>query len=383
MDPYSLKNAISASKLFENKHIPIQELQEQYIIKSDKIIYTNDGKVLIEELVSDNWVEYLRKDLKDTNSITVPSKKTADIITKNIGNRLTSDYNAIGKEFEGKYLKWGLELDDKSVRLKLTVVNYNYAKKKWNDTKKSLDILPSLKDINGEKFIQYCEVLENDDFITFTCIGVIIWTYKISGIKMHYFWNDWNAHLEKFDFKSNALLDRLKAWTSERILPASSYETVYKNLYAKFGESELFKDFLESNIENEFYLACYGKTLMETFISVKDDKWVRILGDKCVKQCMHKDNNNHLISKISLLSIIFENFNDLSENHPAVIASTLASIGFVVPSAFVIPNSMSSHLSCYGRYYNLSTSFFDRLISNLWVRWINFKENYFQKFQER
>ncbi|RIB14680.1 hypothetical protein C2G38_1635876 [Gigaspora rosea] len=44
---------------------------------------------------------------------------------------------------------------------------------------------------------------------------------------------------------------------------------------------------------------------------------------------------------------------------------------------------MASHLSCYRRYYNLSTSFFDRLISNLWVRWINFKENYFQKFQER
>ncbi|KAF0502925.1 transient receptor potential cation channel subfamily a member 1-like [Gigaspora margarita] len=367
MDLYNLKYPINVTtKLFEKN-----QNQETYIIKSDKIIYINDGNVLIEELVPDNWVEFLRKDLKDTNSITAPSEKTVDIIIKFIKHELTDGCNVDKEEFEGKFLKWGLELEDKSVRL--TVVN----------KKRQLDILPSF-DTNGKNFILHCEVLENDDFITFTRIGVIIWTYnKFTGIEMHYFWNDCNYHLEKFDFKSNAYLDRLKDWTSERILPASSYETVYKNLYIKFGESNLFKEFLERNIENEFYLACYGKTLMETFISVKDNKWVRMLGGKCVDQFMDNKNNNHLISKISLLSIIFENFCDLSENHPALITSTLASIGFVVPSAFVIPNSMSSHLSCYGRYYNLSKSFFDRLISNLRVHWINFKENYFQKFQER
>ncbi|RIB30736.1 hypothetical protein C2G38_2151864 [Gigaspora rosea] len=323
----------------------LKQNQGAYIIKSDKIIYTNDGKVLIEELVSGNWIEYLRKGLKDTNSITAPSKKTIDIIIKFIKNESTGVYNDDKAEFEGKFLKWGLELDEKSVRL--TVVD---CQKKWNDTKKQLDILPSFCP-NGKNFIFNCEVLENDDFITFTCIGVIIWTYEISGIKMHYFWNDWNAYLGRFYFENTdfrALLGRLYDWTSYRILPASSYETVYKNLYVKFGESELFKEFLERNIENEFYLTLYGRTLMETLISVKDEKWVRNL-----------------------------------ENHPTVIARTLASIGFVVPSAFVIPNSMSSHLFCYGRYYNLSKSFFDRLISNLRVRWINFKENYFQKFQER
>ncbi|KAF0333071.1 transient receptor potential cation channel subfamily a member 1-like [Gigaspora margarita] len=350
MDPYNLKNPINVtSKLFEKK-----QYQEAYIIKSDKIIYTNDGNVLIEKLVSDNWIEYLRKDLKDTNSITVPSEKTIDIIIKFIKNTSTDVYNVDKAEFEGKFLKWGLELDDKLVRL--TVADYNFRQKKWNDAKKQLDIIPSFCPY-GKNFILNCEVLENDDFITFTRIGIIIWTYKIYGIKMHYFWNDWNDHLEKFDFKFNALLGRLNGWTSGRILPASSYKTVYKNLYVKFGESELFKEFL------------------------KNDKWVRNLGGKCMDHCMDKKNNNHLISKISLLNIIFENFNDLSESHPAFIASTLASIGLVVPSTIVIPNSMSSHLSCYGSYYNLSKSFFDRLISDLWVCWISYKK-IFQKFQE-
>ncbi|CAG8544519.1 35400_t:CDS:2 [Racocetra persica] len=139
------KNPIDASKLF--KRIQIQN-QEPYIIRSDKIIYTIDGRVLIEELVPNNWVKYLRKDLKDTNSIT--TTYTIDIITEMINkilnnNILNGDYNADKKEFTGEFLKWGLELGDNLVRL--TVVDFNYDSEKWNDDKKKhLDILPSFLD---------------------------------------------------------------------------------------------------------------------------------------------------------------------------------------------------------------------------------------------
>ncbi|RIB25341.1 hypothetical protein C2G38_2031136 [Gigaspora rosea] len=119
-DPYNLKNQIDARK------------------------------VLIEELVPDNWVEYLRPKLMDTNSITTPSKKTTDII---IENRLINDYDANRKEFTGNFLKWGLELDDKSVRL--TVIDFDYQMKDWNpdDKKKHLDILPSF--YANEKILYY------------------------------------------------------------------------------------------------------------------------------------------------------------------------------------------------------------------------------------
>ncbi|CAG8796860.1 15214_t:CDS:2, partial [Cetraspora pellucida] len=391
MDPYNLKNPIDGSDLFEKNKI---QIQEPYIIRSDeisdKIIYTINGKVLIEELVPDNWIKYLRKELKDTNRITTLSKKTIDIITEIINNKLTDDYN-VDREFEGEYLKWGLELDDKSVRL--TVIDYNHRKKKWNpdDKKKHLDILPSFYP-NGKNFILSCEILENDDFITITCIGVIIWTYRNAEIKMHYYWNYWNYwndSLEQFGFEMINCKSPFKDWTPERILPASNYETIYKNLDIKFGKGEiqLFKFFLEDNIKEEFYLTCYGKILMKTFIELNDDKWIRSLGGNCIENCMPESNqNNHQISKISLLSIIFENFNELSDNHPAFIASTLSSIGFVVPSNVVTPNSSSSHLSSYGKYCHLSeTSLFDRLISNFWIHWISFQkrfQNILQNFQE-
>ncbi|KAF0511024.1 nucleopolyhedrovirus p10 family protein [Gigaspora margarita] len=382
VDPYKFKNPIDASKLFESKQI-----QEPYIIRSDKIIYTIDGKMFIEELVPDNWVDYLRKELKDTNSITTPPKKTIDIIIKILKNGLTNDYNAGGKEFKGKFLKWGLELDDKSVIL--TVIDFNYHMNKWNldDEKKQLDILPSLKNINGKDFILHCEALENDDFITITRIGVIIWTYERYSIKMHYYWNHRleNFNFEKTNFKE--LLGLFKEWTPGRIFPASSYEIIYKNLDVKFGEKEgekegkeLFKEFLEDTIVEEFNLVCYGKILMKTFIKLKEDKWILSLYSSCRDKCVQ--DNNHLISKISLMSIIFENFEELSENNPVIIANVLSFLEFVIPS-IINPNSMSLHRSSYGRYCHLSKStFLDVLISEFLVRFQRFQIRFHLNFRD-
>ncbi|RIB16223.1 hypothetical protein C2G38_2091497 [Gigaspora rosea] len=143
MDPYHLKKTpIDASRLFEKK----QKIQEPYIIRSDKIIYTIGRKVSIEDLVPDNWVEYLRKELKDTNSITAPSKKTIDIISEIIR---VNDYNVDKKEFIGYFLKWGLELNDKSVRL---IVIDDWGDNKDNK-KKHLNILPSF--YPNEKILSY------------------------------------------------------------------------------------------------------------------------------------------------------------------------------------------------------------------------------------
>ncbi|RIB13222.1 hypothetical protein C2G38_2248987 [Gigaspora rosea] len=207
IDPYNLKNPLNANKLFEHKQI-----QEQCIIQSNKLIYINDGEVLIEKMRSYN-----------------------------------PPYNN-NNEFEGKFLRRGLELDDKSVIL--TVVDFNYYTNKWNpdDKKNKLNILPSLKNINGKNYIVHCEVLENDDFVTITRIGIFIWTFKNEEIKMHYYWNDWNHSLEDSIFEKRKLKIFPENWTSGRILPASSYETVLKNLHVKFELSENHPAFILSTL---------------------------------------------------------------------------------------------------------------------------------------
>ncbi|RIB28347.1 hypothetical protein C2G38_1513243 [Gigaspora rosea] len=211
MDPYNLTNPtnpVDARDIFENFEENQSQIQEPYIIQSDKIIYFTDGKLSIKELITDNsddWVEYLRKKLKDNNSITAPSKKTIEFIT-DITSR--KNYNQDKKKLEGKILKWELESDDKSVRL--TVVDYNYRKNRWNDKKKQLEILPSFyRKQPLENYIIHCDILENDDLITITRIGIFIWTYRLSEIKMHYYWNDCNSHLVYFDFEKRKLKDLL------------------------------------------------------------------------------------------------------------------------------------------------------------------------------
>ncbi|CAG8506128.1 2650_t:CDS:2 [Scutellospora calospora] len=375
VDPYNLTNPKDMSDFFENNQI-----QEPYVIQSDKIVYMTDGNLSIKDLVPDNsddWMEYLRKELKDTNSITTLSEKRTKII-KNILNNNYNKYISDNEEFSGHYLKWGLELDRNSVIL--TVTDFNYRKKNWNPNHKKnrLEILPSFHQ-DGKKFIAHCEILDNDDFIMITRIGVIIWTFRLSiatktkSIKMHYYWNDCNGDLEKFVSDHNGRLKEFdfsdlksKDLTSERILPNSSYETICRNLDIEFGEKQtLFREFLKDNIFDEFYLICYGKILMATFISLNDDKWIRTLGNNCIEKCMQE--NYHLIFKISLLSIIFDfdNFIELSENHPAFIFSTLSIISFVVPSIDINPK-LISHLSSYGRYCHLSkTSFINRFTSNI------------------
>ncbi|RIB28864.1 hypothetical protein C2G38_2137125 [Gigaspora rosea] len=200
---------------------------------------------------------------------------------------------------------------------------------------------------------------------------------------MLYYWNNcnlkgWNGNLENFNFEKVEKNELFNNKDSERFLPASSYEIVYKNLDIVFGKEKLFHKFLEDNIDDEFYLACYGNDLMKTFIKLNDDYWVRDCGRGCLMPtATTAKNKNFIISKISLL---FENFTELSEDHPTYIASLLTNIAFVLPKDTPDLQSTTSHLSSYGRYCHLSrTSFFDIYTSNIsWSKFAKYFVNLFK-----
>ncbi|RIB02859.1 hypothetical protein C2G38_2149803 [Gigaspora rosea] len=67
----------------------------------------------------------------------------------------------------------------------------------------------------------------------------------LSEIKMHYYWNNWDGRLKDFDFeksKFKGLLDLFNSWNSRRILPPSSYETIYKNLDIEFVKKKRIQE---------------------------------------------------------------------------------------------------------------------------------------------
>ncbi|CAG8481458.1 14650_t:CDS:2 [Cetraspora pellucida] len=379
MDPYKLTNKIDASKLFEinnNEYSQTNIIQEPFLIKSDKIIYSNGEKLLIKELVHDNWIDYLRKDLGDTNSITAPSRKTITVI-KN-GLESISDKHVEFKEFRGRFLLWKLECHQDFVMLKASKLEGNLYLAKVQQ-----DILPSFYQ-NGKEFILQCELLDSDDLVMITYIGVIVWTIKSEKIRIHYYWNDWDlnswdGYLENADNSKKEIEKIFNDKNLERILPASSYAIICKNLDVEFGKDKvnLFREFLKDSVYENFYFTCYGKELMEKFILLNDDALIRILGDKCIKECV-KDNT-HATFRISLLSIIFDfnYFSKLLESHPAFITSILTKIAFVLPSLLLDQRPTSSHLFSYGVHYHLSrTSFIDILTSDIFKVWTNFKENH-------
>ncbi|RIB28867.1 hypothetical protein C2G38_2156839 [Gigaspora rosea] len=233
----------------------------------------------------------------------------------------------ICKELQGLLFQWKLDCKPESIVLEAKYV------KDGNDTWK-LDILPSFH-TNGEKFILQCDRLENDDLIMTTQIGIFVWSVKHKlkkkgkEIRMLYYWNNcnlkgWNSDLEKFNLEKVEKNKLFNNKDSERFLPASNYEIICKNLDVVFGREKLFYKFLGDNIDDEFYLTCYGNDLMKTLIKLNDDFWIHDLGRCCLNAILK--NLNFMISKISLLKIIFENFTELSKDHPAYIASLLTQI---------------------------------------------------------
>ncbi|CAG8472256.1 7512_t:CDS:2, partial [Cetraspora pellucida] len=379
MDPYILKEKINADKLFE-----AATTKSPYIIKSDKIIYMNDEMLLIKELVCEDWINYLRMDLDDRNSITVPARKIHKII-----NELNSESNGYitNKEFQGLLFRWRLDCKSDSVVLE--------AKNSHHTCK--LDILPTFYN-DGRNFILQCDLLENDNLITTTQIGIFVWSVKsipdkvqkeIKEIRINYYWNNcnlegWDGHLRNFNLEKTNIKEFFNYKDIERILPAPSYEIVCQNLDIKFGKkndkkSKLFYTFLTDNIDDEFYLTCYGKDLMKVLIKLNNDFWIRDLGKRCLLGSTK--NQQIMIFRISLLSIIFENFSELSENHPTYIASLLTQIAFVLASDIPDLKSTSSHLSSYGTYCHLSrTSLLDICISNISMHWNSFEKLFINPF---
>ncbi|RIB28685.1 hypothetical protein C2G38_2157285 [Gigaspora rosea] len=119
MDPFTLKNPVSAKKLLESN----EQIRDPFIIKPDKksdniISVINDNLDIYEllELFQTDWITYLRKELGDYNRIFVLSD--TEYIKKVIYDELDEGGDFTDPEispeingkptFTGKFLKWRL-----------------------------------------------------------------------------------------------------------------------------------------------------------------------------------------------------------------------------------------------------------------------------------
>ncbi|RIB30082.1 hypothetical protein C2G38_688624 [Gigaspora rosea] len=366
MDPYNLINPVNADKVFGCLKA---EIKKPYIIKSDHIIYVNDEQLFIEKLVKDNWVYYLRNDLNDYNKISIPSDRK-DIINfiKEVDSE--EDFQNI-KGYKGRFITWSLSYENFTFTLGV-YRNSNY----WHETSIKIKIK-----------VKKCKVLESDDLVMITEKCVFLWTFNPSkGIIVHYIWGVGRNVSDKYweeIFNNPSLAGRfLPQPDFDEIINANvdDIDEIIKTYDIELSESEIFSylcnQLLKDYINEKFFLAYYGKILMEKFLTLNKSLWVEELFKNCIKKCPNEKDSYDLYSNIQFLNIITQCYSELIQKNPVIVHGFLSQMTFVVPSVEAKDDnvylSSLSHLHYYGSYEHLHKTSF----SIIFKYWLIFKNNY-------
>ncbi|RIB28677.1 hypothetical protein C2G38_1396460 [Gigaspora rosea] len=207
MDPFTLKNPISAVELF-NTDVWTRDI---FIIKSDKksdkVVGIIDDKLDIYRLVRKNWIPNIREELGDYNKLFVLSD--TEYIAKMINNELSGKEKDFTKSkvppekakkytFKGSFLKWnlyyksrintGFVLIEIEALLKIRGRPVSvYDDEKWRpvDGESKRTINPNFQPPEHQEALKIirCKCLKNDDLLMLTTFGILIWTvYPPKGI---------------------------------------------------------------------------------------------------------------------------------------------------------------------------------------------------------
>ncbi|CAG8698356.1 2873_t:CDS:2, partial [Gigaspora rosea] len=165
--PYSLdKLYVEVEDLFKDFDIKFDNnFENKYIINYDKIVgFNNSGALVIKDLIKDtgpnynDWIFYLRNQLKDFDNLIVKSKQAAKEATFDIDKKL---------QYSKYLVTWTLKYE------------------KIYDT-----AIYVTSDRNVKQFVKEYDCLDNDDLVMVTALGVLIWTFntKVNKIELNCFW---------------------------------------------------------------------------------------------------------------------------------------------------------------------------------------------------
>ncbi|CAG8595527.1 19910_t:CDS:2, partial [Gigaspora margarita] len=350
------KNYVEANDLFKDFETNSSEIFEnKYIIKNDKIVgFKHDGNLVIERLIhdDDNWISYLRNELRDFDRIFISSvsEKIIDLIRLTIDKSKETTDKATAKEETIEEVPTDIDKSKEKTEkatlvifkdskyfvtwtLKYETLNLKYEKKTFNEriiltaeikndeTKTdSIQIAPEAYIKSGNDIKQYVkefDCLDNDDLVIVTARSVFIWTFNTEDykIELNYRWEnggnswDWNEENgkeiinlfykidEKYDENN---FDIKKLTKKSYFLPPSSYISMIRDNHA-FPQSEspkdnkfFFNELIEKHINNKFFLILYGQKLIEDIVKEDKDTWLRKLFD-----VFHVNELREFISKIN------------------------------------------------------------------------------------
>ncbi|CAG8599571.1 3090_t:CDS:2, partial [Racocetra persica] len=203
------EQSVMADKLFE---VGSFKFQHPCVIifdetdKVDKVIGFIDNDLLIKKLINEDWIKYLREELKDYNRIVIPSAESLKDLIKD------------SKEREMMLATW-----------------------------------------ENPKFI-LCKCLHNDDLVMITYTDVYVWTLNTEKIQLIYYYSEKEGSQTVF---------KDLAFTDSFLPPPYIGAVIYRKGF-NFGDQDHFKELLETYTKEEFYLAVYGSHVMNKIVGFQD-----------------------------------------------------------------------------------------------------------------
>ncbi|CAG8737546.1 35255_t:CDS:2, partial [Racocetra persica] len=355
---YLTENAMHLSQHI-CKELSKSNREETWIMFEDlideKIYNISNGNLWVQELSKQQWVTYLRDQLKDTNKISALPIKWEVINNGRVihAQKFDSTTN------EWKSLKW--------------------------------EIYPNhlIDEKPPKKFVYRCNLLYNEDLIIITSIGLLILSvWQKDEIRLRYY--------KGYPFKYSFLIKKdLKNQMVSGYSSFSRKESEYKKkqFFAKksyiqklleeihhYKEFSLpppdfdaitlyhedlcmdkrypFRELIDDYIDDKITMMLYGHDLLKSFFKNKDHQMMEKLYTKCIEINTEKDN---FLANYKLLEIVTFSINDLSVKSPDLLNQFLSHTSFTLSSMekeIAIGRFSKSHLQNHKTYLQLSNSYF-------------------------
>ncbi|KAF0464571.1 transient receptor potential cation channel subfamily a member 1-like [Gigaspora margarita] len=388
-DPYSLDKVIEEPILSEKFSAKLKnevnaKKADLYLIKNEKIYSTLDGRLFIQEFSKQQWIEFLRKELGDYNEIRSLHSKTQianflkGILDENInkGDSKHIHNEFIDKEIEKLYagflVKWEVKRGRDSFILRASI-KHDTISEQWDQVGIERNIHPEHL-CGGYRFVYKCNLLDNEDLIMITAIGLLVWTiWGKKEIRLRYYkgFPFTSTYLDEKDYENRYLtgdvVNKKSEYKKLEFLCKKPYIEKLLNEILDCGENLLvpdfdalvpyynelcmnerypFKELMDDYIENKITLILYGKQLLKSLLKNKN----YLMAEKLYKKCMMinlKEESDDFLTNIKLLEIISFSLIDLSQNFPDFLKEFLSHTSFTIPSKnedLVVGNFFSSHL---------------------------------------
>ncbi|CAG8475852.1 15214_t:CDS:2, partial [Dentiscutata heterogama] len=303
--------------------------------------------------------------------------------------------------FQGNLLSWNVVYHDRfetrrNFSLKAQIFNHEQNEEESREPiEKSIELPSNHFLLSKSTYFMECKLLESEDLLMITPIGVFIWTVKSDGeIGLLYYWGIYDGIRSKIPQEGLIMNlewildnDHLK-FSNKKLLPPPHFNRVVKmrkrstwftdNDREWVSNAPNFHDLLDDYMDNVLLLELYGDNLMRALLQEDDDELIEAFFKKCLKLSELQIEEGNLSSFSKLVNIIFSSFPQLSEKSFTFVTRLLAHLAFIPSHNFkdsLVSNSNASHIQHCGEYFYLTeTSLINRVIF-----WISFNYPTFYK----